>query len=178
MDHEQFKGLVLTALQAADEDFARQALLALGHGYCSANAHPHSDQPFSTEERDNIAKWHKQRAEQAGEDLAQQRERAERAEQAANNAEARLEEHMRRADRAEQDAEWYRQRLQEREHFANNLEARIKDHKQRADAYAAWLEEHHSDLAKIEDAVWTLLFQYGEEDRINQDRYVRGDRDG
>jgi predicted RNase H-like nuclease (RuvC/YqgF family) len=167
MDHEQFKDLLLTTLENANEDFTRQALLALGHGYCSVNAHPHSDQPFSAEERDNIAKWHKQRAEQTGEDLARERERAESAEQAAKNAEARLEEHMRRADTAEQDAEWYRQRLEEREHFANNLEARLKDHKQRADAYADWLARHHDTLEGTANAVRILLFQYGEEDRID-----------
>jgi hypothetical protein len=137
MNNETFKGMVLGVLQNADEDFARQALLALGHGHCSANAHPHSEQPFSAEE-------HRQRAEPAGKEIERQRQRAEQ---------------------AEQDVEWYKRRLDEwREWTENNVEARIEDHKRRADAYAAWLAEHHNTLKDTADAVWTLLFQYGEED--------------
>ena len=114
MDDEQFKGLILAALQNANEDFARQALLALGHGYCSANAHPHSDRPFSADQRDPKEEEALQRAKDA--------------------------------------------------------EAQVEDHKARADAYAAWLARHHNALVDTANAVWTLLFQYGEEDRVESDR--------
>jgi hypothetical protein len=128
MDHEQFKGLLLSVLQTCNEDFARQALLALGHGHCSANAHPHSDKPFSAE----------QRADMAGDFAEYQRQRA---------------------DRAENDAE-------EQRRLTNNAVSHLEEHKARADAYAAWLARHHSHLQETADAVWTLLFQYGEEDRV------------
>jgi len=135
MDNETFKGMVLGVLQNADEEFARQALLALGHGHCSANAHPHSDQPFSAEEH-----------RQPGKEIERQRQRAEQ---------------------AEHDVEWYNRRLDECESAYNNAVADLERHKARADAYATWLAEHHNTLKDTADAVWTLLFQYGEEDRTD-----------
>jgi len=146
MDNETFKGMVLGVLQNADEDFARQALLALGHGYCSANAHPHSDQPFSADQRDNVAERYSQRAEQPGKEIERQRQRAEQ---------------------AEHDLSWYRQRLNDYESAYNNAVDDLGAHKRRANAYAAWLAEHHNTLKNTADGVWTLLFEYGEEDRTD-----------
>jgi hypothetical protein len=152
VDHEQFKGLLLSVLQNADEDFTRQALLALGHSHCSANAHPHPQAQVTSQQHDPDG-------------TTTVEEALRRAQTAENDAT----QYRRRAEQAEHDVTWYRRRLDECEHrewAASSAEADCKGHKERADAYAAWLARHHLYLQETADAVGALLFQYGEEDRV------------
>jgi hypothetical protein len=152
MDHEQLKGLLLSVLQTCDEVFARQALLALGHGRCSGTEHPHPQAQVTSQQHDPDG-------------TTTVEEALRRAKDAENNAT----QYRRRAEQAEHDVTWYRHRLDECEHrewTASNAEADCKGHKERADAYAAWLARHHSHLKETADAVWTLLFQYDEGDRV------------
>jgi predicted nucleic acid-binding Zn-ribbon protein len=96
--------LILVLLEDADKDMQCRALETLGHQACVQGG----EAPISREQRmvdvEMQAEQHRQRAEQAGKDLAQERQRAET---------------------AEEDAEWYRVRLRE-------LDAEAKWQKQRA----------------------------------------------
>jgi len=109
MDHEQLKGLLLSVLQTCDEVFARQALLALGHGHCSAHPHPHAERPFDAG----------QRAEQVGKDLAQERQRAD-------TAEADCEWHKIRLKELDAEAKWQKQRAAEAAEEVGHWRGRIE----------------------------------------------------
>jgi septal ring factor EnvC (AmiA/AmiB activator) len=161
MDHEQLKGLVLLVLQTCDEDFARQALLALGHGYCQpkAESQHHPQAQVTSEQQDTAADDDDDRV--AG--LLQR----------VNEANRDAENERRRADQAESDCERHKQRLE-------GLEDEAESSRLRANAYATRLandiaimqesaSQHQINATSFDhnaDDVSKLLRDYGDEERL------------
>ena len=168
MDHEQFKGLILSFLQNVDETFASQALLALGHGQCSANA----DLREHLENREAEIRKLTQRLQDA-ENHIEKLQQAHPHPQAQTQAQAQplydAQFYKNRADQAEADCQWYKNRVDE-----------LEGQQQRASVYAMKLSnvyemlrslasETHgwsSDIASMGDGIWNLMSEQGDQDKL------------